>query len=63
VAERVKAHIYKVPSYAPYPWVYEVDHLGPDGRRDTSVDSLDYGSLESFGAALEASCQVMRATA
>lgn len=60
MTEQVKAHIYRDRSYEPYPWVYEVDYLRPDGRRDTSIDSLDYGSVESFEAALEASCLVMK---
>lgn len=56
----VKAHIYKVASYKPYPWVYEVDFLNAEGKRDTSIDSLDYGSMATYAEALEQACQVMK---
>lgn len=56
----VKAHIYKAVSYEPYPWVYEVDFVDADGKRDTSIDSLDYGSMATFAEAVEQACLVIR---
>lgn len=55
----VKAHIYKMTSHEPYPWVYEVDFLNAQGKRDTSIDSLDYGNMATHADALEQARLVM----
>lgn len=55
----VRGHVYKMRSHEPYPWVFEVDYLRPDGTRNTSIDSFDYGSLATQQEAMLAARELV----
>lgn len=47
-----------------YPWFYEVDYASPEAPKgDKSIDSYDYGSVESFELALECAASCFRQAA
>lgn len=61
---RLHATIWKDRHENPYPWYYEVDYATDEyPKGDKTIDSLDYGSVESLAVAIEAVEAILTAEA